>query len=154
MIAHDCHEIDTTDSTANRIALVEKLELELARRRHWILDRSDPDISHSGRVREQHIAELRRIEKELQQQRRKVEAALQHARTAAASRSSVVQRAISHGSATDTPVGLGQDRGSRWPEYATFEGAVSGTAKTTGQSSTRDFEVPQFSLTAKDADRP
>jgi PAS domain-containing protein len=140
------HEI--TESAQNRIAHVARLEQELARRRQWILDRGDPDSGHRASVREEHITELKRIEKELQQQRLRLEAALQHVRTAAASRSSIGQGSSSLERAPDAPVGEGENRGRSCPTSATLEGAAS---ETTGQIST--YEIPQFSLIRRDDDR-
>ena len=86
------HLVSTSDvgKVASRLVVVSRLEEELARRRRWLV----AVMSKEGERRqepslEEHVSALNQIEEELADQRRKLETALQHVRTVAASHSNV-----------------------------------------------------------------
>ena len=83
------HIVSTSDvgKVASRLVVVTRLEEELARRRRWLVAVMSKEGGRQEPSLEEHVSALNQIEEELADQRRRLETALQHVRTVAASHS-------------------------------------------------------------------
>lgn len=83
------HKIITKEeSVAGRLDQVSRLEEELVRRRRWLVSVMSRDGERQqGPSLHEHLSELNRIEEDLSDQRRRLEDALKHVRSVAASHS-------------------------------------------------------------------